>query len=122
VFQTETRVVADAAQNTAGKIEFNSSLKSPAPPKDPAGAPAGTVAEYTGPATIDLSTGERMISAHDKGKRFAEGWCFHCSGFNHRAVDCAARKKTQMFRAAGAEIKKVRTGSGPEDTGNKLVN
>jgi hypothetical protein len=28
-------------------------------------------------------------------------------GFNHRAVDCAVRKKARSFKAAGAEVKEV---------------
>jgi len=36
-----------AAQNPGGGIGFATSPKPPAPPKDPAGAPSGTVAGYT---------------------------------------------------------------------------
>jgi hypothetical protein len=28
----------------------------------------------------------------ERAKRFADGRCLYCSGLNHRAVKCAARK------------------------------
>jgi hypothetical protein len=72
---------------------------SPPPPasKAPEAAPAGTVTGYTGPAPMDLSAGRRKISGKERRKRFAEGRCLYCGGFNHRAVDCAVRKKGTDF-------------------------
>jgi len=110
------------AQNMGGGTGFASSPRPPAPPKDPAEAPAGTVAGYTGPAPMDLSAGRRRISAEERAKRFTDGRCLYCGGFNHRAAECAARKKAQMFKAAGAEVKEVRTRAGPEESGKEQVN
>ena len=45
--QIRQRRAEKAAQNRGGGTGFASSPKPPSPPKDPAGAPAGTVAEYT---------------------------------------------------------------------------
>jgi len=49
---------------------------------------------------MDLSAGKRRISAEERAKRFADGRCLYCGGFNHRAAECAARKKAQTFKAA----------------------
>jgi hypothetical protein len=68
-------------------------------------APAGTVAGYTRPAPMDLIAGRRKISHKERQKRFADGTCLYCGGFNHRAVDCAVGKKARTFRVAGAEVK-----------------
>jgi len=100
-----------------GGMGFASSPKPPASPKDPAGDPAGRVAGYTGPAPMDLSAGKRRISAEERAKRFADGRCLYCGGFNHRAVDCAARKKAPTFKAARAEVKEVGTKEGSEESG-----
>ena len=111
-----------AAQNKGGRTGFASSPRPPAPPKDPAGAPAGTVAGYTRPAPMDLSTGRRRISAEERAKRFTDGRGLNCGGFNHRAAECAAKKKAQTFKAAGAEVKEVGTGTGCEESGIEQVN
>jgi len=79
---------------------------------------AGTVVGYTGPAPVDLSAGRRRISAEERAKRFADGRCLYCGGFNHRAAECTARKKAQTFKAAGAQIKEVGTKEGFEESGN----
>jgi len=79
--------------------------------------PAGTVAAYTGPAPMDLSAGKRRISAEERAKRFTDGRCLYDGGFKHRAAECAARKKDQMFKVAGAEIKEVGTREGSEESG-----
>jgi hypothetical protein len=47
------------------------------------------------------------MSDEETAKRFADGRCSYCGGFNHRAVDCAVRKKARLFKAAGAEVKEV---------------
>ena len=94
-----------------------SAPKAPAPPRVPEAAPAGTVAGYTGPAPMDLSAGKRRISTEERAKRFADGRCLYCGGFNHRAAECAARKKAQTFKASGAEIKEVGTKEGSEESG-----
>ena len=56
---------------------------------------------------MDLSAGRRKISDEERAKRFADGRCLYCGGFNHRAVDCAVRKKARTFKAAGAEVKEA---------------
>jgi hypothetical protein len=66
---------------------------------------------------MDLSAGRRRISDEERAKRYADGRCLYCGGFNHRAVDCAVRKKARPFKAAGAEVKEV---GGKEDSeGNR---
>ena len=120
--QIRQRRAENAAQNTGGGTGFASSPKPPAPPKDPTGAPAGTVAGYTGLAPMDLSPGRRRISVEKRAKRFMVGRCLYCGGFNHRAAECAARKKAQTFKAAGAELKEVGTGAGSEESGKEQVN
>jgi len=94
-----------------------SAPRAPVPPRAPEVAPAGTVAGYTGPAPMDLSAGKRRISTEERAKRFADGRCLYCGGFNHRAAECAARKKAQTFKAAGAEVKEVGTKEGSEESG-----
>jgi hypothetical protein len=54
---------------------------------------------------MDLSAGRRRIPDEERAKRCADGRCLYCGGFNHRAVDCAVRKKARSFKAAGAEVK-----------------
>jgi hypothetical protein len=93
-----------------------SAPRAPPPPKAPETAPVGTVAEYSGPAPMDLSAGRRKISNEERAKRFADGRCLYCGGFNHRAVDCAVRKKARPFKAAGAEVKEIK---GTEESGEK---
>jgi hypothetical protein len=93
-----------------------SAPRAPAPPKAPEMAPAGTVAGYTGPAPMDISAGRRRISNEERAKRFADRRCLYCGGFNHRAVDCAVRKKARPFKAAGAEVKEA---EGKEDSREK---
>jgi len=65
---------------------------------------------------MDLSAGRRRISDEQRAKRFADRRCLYCGGFNHRAVDCAARKKARPFKAAGAEVKEA---EGKEDSKEK---
>jgi len=114
--QIRQRRAEKAAQNKGSGIGFASSRPPPAP-KAPETAPAGTVAGYTGPAPMDLSAGKRRISAEERAKRFADGRCLYCGGLNHRAAECAARKKAQTFKAAGAEVKEVGTKDGSEESG-----
>jgi len=54
---------------------FASSCRPPASPRDFAGALAGIVAGYTGPAPKDLSAGRRRISAEERAMRFTDGRC-----------------------------------------------
>ena len=89
-----------AAHNPGGGTCFAISPRHPAPLKDPAGAHAGTVVGYTGPAPIDLSAGKRTISAEERAKRVTDGRCLYYGGYIQRAAECAARKKAQTFRAA----------------------
>ena len=42
-------------------------------------------------------------------KRFADGRCLYCGGFDHRPAECAARKMAQMFTASGADVIEVGT-------------
>jgi hypothetical protein len=71
---------------------------------------------------MDLSAGQRRISAEARAKRFADGRCLYCGGFNHRVAECAARKKAQTFKMAGAEVKGVGTKDGSEKSGQDYVN
>ena len=83
----------------------------------PGTVPAGSIAGYTGPAPMDLIAGEWRISAEQRAKRFVDGRCLYCGGFNHRAAGCVARRKCQMFKVAGAEINEVGTKEGSEESG-----
>jgi len=40
-------------------------------------------------------------------KRFVDGRCLYCGGFNHWAVKCGVRKKARWFKATGAELKET---------------
>jgi len=113
--QIRQRKAEKAAQHRwTTSIGSPSAPRAPVPPKTSEAAPAGSVAGYTGPAPMDLSAGRRRISDEERAKRFADGWCLYCGGFNHRAVDCAVRKKARPFKAAGAEVK-----DGKEDSREK---
>jgi len=114
--QIRQRRAEKAAQNKGSGIGF-ASPRPPPVPKAPEIAPAGTIAGYTGPALMDLSAGKRRISAEERAKRFADGRCLYCGGFNHRAAECAARKKAQTFKASGAEVKEIGTKEGSEESG-----
>jgi hypothetical protein len=70
--QIRQQRAAKAAQHIGEGVGFTSPWPPPAP-KAPETAPAGTVAGYTGPATMDLSAGKRRISAEERAKRFADG-------------------------------------------------
>jgi hypothetical protein len=106
--QIRQRKAEKAAQHKwTSPTGSTSAPRAPAPPKAPEAAPAGTVAGYTGPAPMDLSAGRRRISDEERAKRFADGRCLYCGGFNHRAVNCAVRKKARPFKAAGAEVKEA---------------
>jgi hypothetical protein len=61
---------------------------------------------------MDLRAVRRRISNEERAKRFADGRCLYCGGFNHRAVDCGVRKKTWSVKAAGEELKQM---EGKED-------
>jgi hypothetical protein len=115
--QIRQRRAEKAAQSKGSGLGFTSP-RPLAVPKAPETAPAGTIAGYTGPAPMDLSAGKRRISAEQRAKRFADGRCLYCGGFNHSAAECAARKKAQTFKAAGAEVKEVGTEKGSEESGN----
>jgi hypothetical protein len=93
------------------------STKPSVPLKAPEMAPAETVAAYTRLASTDLSAGKRMILAEERSKRFANGRCLYYGGFNHRAAECVARKKAQIFQVAGVEIKEIGTKENCEESG-----
>jgi len=114
--QIRQRRAEKAAQNKGCGIGFASPRPPPAS-KTPETAPSGTVAGYTGPAPMDLSAGKRRISAEERVKRFADGRCVYCGGFNHRAAEGAARKTAQTFKGSGAEVKEVGTKEGSEESG-----
>jgi len=90
------------AQDQGERTGVASSHRPPAPPEDTAEAPAGTVAGSTGPAPMDLSAGRRRISMEERAKRFTDGGYLYCGGCNHKAAECAARKKAQTFKVAEA--------------------
>jgi hypothetical protein len=114
--QLRQRPAEKAEQNTGSGVGFASHRPTP-PPIVPQMVPAGTLTGYTGPAPMDLSAGKRWISSEASAKRFVNGKRLHCGGFNHRAPECVAMKKAQMFMMAGAEIEKVGTKEGPEQSG-----
>jgi hypothetical protein len=66
---------------------------------------------------MDLSAGKRRILAEERAKRFADRRCLYCGRFNHRAAECAARKKAQTIKTAGAEVKEVGTKEGSKESG-----
>jgi hypothetical protein len=114
--QIRQRREEKAAQNKGSGIGFASPRPLP-PPKAPERAHAGMIAGYTGPAPMDLSTSKSSISAEKRAKRFADGRCLYCSGYNHRGVECAARKKAQTFNGAGGGSKEGGTKEGYEESG-----
>jgi len=99
--QIQQRQAEMPAQNKGGGTGCAYSPRPQAPPKDP----AGTVAGYSGPVPMDLSAGGRKISVGERAKRFTDGTCLYYEGFKHRAAECAARKKAQMFKTAGGEVR-----------------
>jgi len=119
--QIRHRHADKVAQNTAEVIGFTSPGPAPSP-KVPEMAPVGTVAGYTQPPPMEFSAGKWRISEEEGAKRFADGRCLYCSGLNHRAAECAARKKSETFKVAGAEVKEVGTMEGSEESGKDKVN
>jgi hypothetical protein len=120
--QIRQRKAEKAAQHKwTSSVGSPSAPRAPTHPKIPEVAPAGTVAGYTGPAPMDLSARRRRISDEERAKRFADGRCLYCGGFNHRAVDCAVRKKARPFKAAGAEVKEVEGEGDSEKKGKEWV-
>jgi len=118
----QQRRAEKAAPTTGGGTCFPTAPRPLAPLKDPAGAPGGSAAGYTGPAPMDPSAGRRRISVEERAKRFTDGRCLNCGRLNHRVEECAARKKAQTFKAAGAEVKDVGTGTGSDELGKEQDN
>jgi hypothetical protein len=114
--QIRQRPAEKAAQNKGAGIGF-ASPRPPPPAKALDTAPAGTIAGYPGPARMDLSTRKWTMSAEERAKRFADARCLYCGWFNHRAAECAAGKKAQMFKVAGAEIQEAGTKEGSKYLG-----
>jgi hypothetical protein len=114
--QIRQRRAEKAGQNKGSGIGFTSH-RPPSSPNAPKMAPAGTVAGYTGPAPMDLRVGNRRILEEERAKRFGDGGCLYCGGFNHRAAECTARKKAQTFKGAGVEVEEVGTKEGSEELG-----
>lgn len=83
---------------------FTSSPEPLTPPKNPAVAPGGMVAGFTGPVPMYVGAGKRRISAEEMAKRFGDGRYLYCRGFNFRVAECTAWKNTQMFGAGGEEV------------------
>jgi len=94
----------------------------PLPLRIPQKPPSRTLAGDTGPALMDLSASRWRISAEERAKRFTDGRCLYCGGFNHKAADCVARKKAQTFKVAGAKVREVGTGTCSEELGKEQVN
>jgi len=113
--------VEKAAQNRGGAVGFTSP-RAPALLNSPKTALTATVAGYTGPMPMDLSMGKMSISVEERAKRFADGRCLYCGGFNHRVAECVVRKKVQMFMVAGVDIKEVETREGSEESGKESIN
>jgi len=66
---------------------------------------------------MDLSASRRRFAAEVRANRFVGGMCLYCGGFNPRAAECGAKRKTQTFKAAGMEVKEVGTKEGSEESG-----
>ena len=47
-----------------------------------------TTAKVTHPGPMDLSATRRTVSPEERGRRIAEGLCFHCAGTGHLARSC----------------------------------
>jgi len=120
--QIRQRRAEKVPQNNGGGTGFASSPRPLAPAKDHAGAPAGTVAGYTGSAPMDLSAGRRRLSMEERANRSTDGRCQDCGGFNHSAAEWTSKKMAQTFKAAGVEVKEVATGTGSEESGDEYVN
>jgi hypothetical protein len=114
------RQVDKAAQNTRRGVDF-ATHKPPPGSKAPEIAPAGTIAGYSGPAPMDLTTGKGRIVAEQRVNRFAYGRCVYCGGFNNRVAECAARQQAETCKVAGVEVKKIGTLGGSEESGRELV-
>jgi len=111
-----------AAQHKwTGLTGSSTTPKVPTPPTAPEMSPAETISGYTELVPMDLCTGRRRISDGDRAKRFADGRCLYCGGFNHRAVDCAVRKKARLFKAAGAEVKEAGEKEDSREKGKERV-
>jgi hypothetical protein len=68
-----------------------------------------------------LSPGRTRISDEERAKSFADGRCLYCSGFNHRAVDCAVRKMARSFKEAGVEVQEGEEKENPKDKGKVRI-
>jgi len=109
------------AHITAGWLGFAPSSRLPTPPKDPVVAQAGMAAGYTGPVTLDPSSGKRRISAEERVKRCAHEMCLYCGRMNYRVVECMARKETQTCNVTGEEVKQLGTRTCAKEFGNDWV-
>jgi len=117
--QIRQRGAENCAQNPGEAIGFASPRRPPSP-QAPETSSAGTIAGYTEPASVHLSAGRRRIQAEERAKRFADGRCLYCGGFDHRVAQCAATKKAQTFKPAGAEANGVGTQDGSQESGKDL--
>jgi hypothetical protein len=91
---------------------FTASPIVPVPLEQLGGAPAVTVNGYTGPATVNLSTGREVISVEENAERIVDGSCLYCVGFNHTAAEWAERQKAQTFQTAGGYVHEGRIWAG----------
>jgi len=71
---------------------------------------------------MDINVGRKTISVEERAKRFTDARCLYCGRFNYRAAECVATKKAQTFKAAGAEVQEIGTGTGSEESGKEQVN
>jgi len=86
-----------AAQNLGGTC-FASSPKLPAPPKDAAAAPAGSVGRHTGPAPMDLSAGRRRISVEEWARGLRMGGFYTVVGLTTGRQNARQGKRLRHSR------------------------
>jgi hypothetical protein len=110
------RQAGKAALYKGGGVDF-ASHRPPPPTRTPGMAPVGTVAGYTAPMPMDLSTGRGRISRDERSNSFVDGRYYHCSWCTDWVAECLARKKAETLKAAGAEVDEVRTKEGTEESG-----
>ena len=92
-------------QKSALVIGFMFSFKLQTSPQDLAVAFAGTVVGYLEPECPDSMAVRWQLSADVRAKRSDNRRCLYCGWLNYIAVECTDRKKAQIFKAAGAELK-----------------
>ena len=114
-YQIRQQRVEKAAKNKGGWTGFASSAGPLAPPKDPAGAPAGTVAGYTGPAPMDPSAGRRR-TPRKTGRRglLMEGVCIEV-GLTIRLWNVRQGRRPRRSRQVEQKSRKQGPGQAPRN-------